>query len=95
MYVFSYFKNADYVITDTFHGTVFSIKMNTKFCTLVRDSNRNKLEALLNKLDKLERKVEKLEDIERLYNTEVDFYKTNQIIEQERKKTTLYLKENI
>lgn len=95
LYVFSYFKNANYVITDTFHGTVFSIKMNTKFCTLVRDSNRNKLEALLNKLDKLDRKVEKLEDIERLYNTEVDFYKTNQIIEQERKKTTLYLKENI
>ena len=54
-----------------------------------------KLEALLNKLDKLERKVEKLEDIERLYNTEVDFYKTNLIVEQERKKTTLYLKENI
>ena len=95
LYVFSYFKNADYVITDTFHGTVFSIKMNTKFCTLIRDSNRNKLEALLNNLDKLDRKLEKLEDIERLYNTEVDFYKTNQIVEQERKKTTLYLKENI
>ena len=95
LYVFSYFKNADYVITDTFHGTVFSIKMNTKFCTLIRDSNRNKLEALLKKLDKLDRKVEKMEDIEQLYNTEIDFYKTNQIIEQERKKTTLYLKENI
>lgn len=62
LYVFSYFKNADYVITDTFHGTVFSIKMNTKFCTLIRDSNRNKLEALLKKLDKLDRKVEKMED---------------------------------
>lgn len=36
-----------------------------------------------------------MEDIEQLYNTEIDFYKTNQIIEQERKKTTLYLKENI
>lgn len=67
--------------------------MNTKFCTLIRDSNRNKLEALLKKLDKLDRKVEKMEDIEQLYNTEIDFYKTNQIIEQERKKTTLYLKE--
>lgn len=91
LYVFSYFKNADYVITDTFHGTVFSIKMNTKFCTLIRDSNRNKLEALLKKLDKLDRKVEKMEDIEQLYNTEIDFYKTNQIIEQERKKTTCFL----
>lgn len=27
-----------------------------------------------------------MEDIEQLYNTEIDFYKTNQIIEQERKK---------
>ncbi len=95
LYVFSYFKNADYVITDTFHGTVFSIKMNTKFCTLIRDSNRNKLEALLKKLDKLDRKVEKMEDIEQLYNTEIDFYETNQIIKKEQKKTTLYLKENI
>ena len=69
--------------------------MNTKFCTLIRDSNRNKLEALLNKLDKLERKVEELEDIERLYNAEINFYKTNQIIKQERKKTILYLKENV
>lgn len=69
--------------------------MNTKFCTLIRDSNRNKLEALLKKIDKLDRKVEKMEDIEQLYNTEIDFYKTNQIIEQERKKTTLYLKGNI
>ena len=50
---------------------------------------------LLKKLDKLDRKVEKMEDIEQLYNTEIDFYKTNQIIEQERKKTTLYLKGNI
>lgn len=95
LYVFSYFKNADYIITDTFHGTVFSIKMNAKFCTLVRDSNRNKLEALLKKLNRLDRKVERLEDIEQLYNAEIDFTETNCIIEQERKKTMTYLKENI
>ena len=95
LYVFSYFQNADYVITDTFHGTVFAIKMNTKFCTLIRDSNRNKLEALLKKLDKLDNKVEKLEDIDRLYNAQIDFYMTNQIIEAEQKKAMIYLKENI
>lgn len=93
--VFSYFRKADYVITDTFHGTVFSIKMNTKFCTLIRDSNRNKLEALLGKLSKLDRKVEKLEDIERLYNAEIDFTETNSIIEHERAKTITYLRENL
>lgn len=95
LYVFSYFKNADYIITDTFHGTVFSIKMNAKFCTLIRDSNRNKLEALLKKLNRLDRKVEKIEDIERLYNTEIDFSQTNTVIEQERNRTMKYLRENI
>lgn len=94
-YVFSYFKNADYVITDTFHGTIFSIKMNTKFCTIIRDSNRNKLVALLKKLGRLDRKVEQLSDIERLFNTEIDYSKTNTIVECERKKTIAYLKENL
>lgn len=95
LYVFSYFENADYVITDTFHGTVFSIKMNTKFCTLIRDSNKNKLEALLRKFRRIDRKVEKPEDIELLYNVEIDFMETNSIIENERIRTITYLKENL
>lgn len=94
-YVFSYFNNADFVITDTFHGTVFSIKMNTKFCTIIRNSNRNKLSALLEKLGRLDRRVNKLDDIERLYNIEVDFSETNAVIECERNKTITYLKDNI
>lgn len=49
--VMAYIKNADYVITDTFHGTVFSIKYQKKFGTIIRDSNRQKLEDLLNIFD--------------------------------------------
>lgn len=94
-YVFSYFKNADYVITDTFHGTVFSIKMNTKFCTIIRDSNRNKLSALLERLGRLDRRVEKLSDIERLYNISIDYSRTNAIIENEKQKTITYLKDKL
>ena len=32
----SYFKHADYVITDTFHGTIFSVINHRQFATLVR-----------------------------------------------------------
>lgn len=95
LFIFSYFKNADYVITDTFHGTIFSLKMNAKFCTIIRDSNRNKLTSLLKKFDKLDRCVEHLCDIERLYNTSLDYERTNMIIEEERKKTIVYLEENL
>ena len=93
--VLSYFKNADYVITDTFHGTIFSIKMNTKFCTIIRESNRNKLEYLLEKLDRKDRMINYLDEIDILYNKEVDFSNTNKIITDERSKTLKYLKENL
>ncbi len=93
--VLNYFKNADYVITDTFHGTVFSIKMNTKFCTIIRKSNYNKLSFLLQKLKQEDRMVNELNDIEKLYNKEINFKESNEVIENETKKTIEYLKKNI
>ena len=93
--VFSLFRNADYIITDTFHGTIFSVKTNSKFCTIVRDSNKNKLIALLKYLKKEDRIVNSIEDIEKLYNYNIEYSITNKIIEKERKKTILYLKENL
>lgn len=93
--VLNYFKNADYVITDTFHGTVFSIKMNTKFCTIIRKSNYNKLSFLLQKLKQEDRMVKELDDIEKLYNKEIDFKESNKVIENETRKSIKYLKENI
>ena len=91
----NYIKNADYVITDTFHGTIFSAKMNTKFCTIIRDSNKNKLEHLLDAIGLSNRKANDLEDIKELYNQEIDFSITNNIIEKEKEKSINYLKSKI
>ena len=93
LYVFSYFKNADYVITDTFHGTIFSIKMNTKFCSIIRESNKNKLIDLLETVGRTDRMVNKLNDISRLYNEEIDYEDTNNIISNERGKAIKYLQD--
>lgn len=93
--VFTYFKYADYVITDTFHGTIFSIKVNTKFCTIVRKSNLNKLSYLLKTLEQEDRMVRKLEDIETLYDKKINYEKTNLIIKNETEKSIHYLQENI
>lgn len=37
----SLFKNAEYVFTDSFHGTVFSIIFERKFLTILREKNNN------------------------------------------------------
>ena len=44
------FQNADFIITDTFHGTIFSEKFNGHFAVLYRDSNKNKLSDLVKKI---------------------------------------------
>lgn len=93
--VLSYIKNADFIITDTFHGSVFSIKMNTKFCTIIRKSNYNKLYYLLRKLEHTKQIVSNVDDIEQIYNKEIDFKNSNSILDLERTKTIDYLKSNI
>lgn len=96
--VLTYIKNADYVITDTFHGTVFSIKFNRKFVTLVRGGeegeygNSFKLEDLLERFGMLERKIMSPKDLEPILRKEVDMNPANKIIETERKNSLNYLK---
>lgn len=89
-----YIKNADFVLTDTFHGTVFSLKYNVNFATIIRESNKQKLEDLLKKFELQERKIENLEDLDQYFINSIDFAKTNEILLKEMEKTNLYL-ENI
>lgn len=44
------FEQAQFVITDTFHGTIFAAKYAKQFATLIRNSNRNKLGDLMERL---------------------------------------------
>lgn len=93
--MFNYFKCADFVITDTFHGTIFSIRSHSKFCTIIRTSNRQKLTSLLEKLGQTDRIVNTLDDIESLYNKKMNYKETDLILNNEKKNSINYLKENL
>lgn len=68
----AYFKNADYVVTDTFHGTVFSIKYQIPFAALIRNSNSEKVSDLLKTFQLESRAVEDVSDLERVLKTDID-----------------------
>ena len=70
--VLAYIKRADYVVTDTFHGTVFSIKYQVPFATLIRDSNKQKLGDLLQRFQLGNRRVTQLSDMESIVMQPVD-----------------------
>ena len=88
-----YFKNAFCIITDTFHGTIFSVKTRNNFATIIRDSNRQKLTTLLKILGLSEKSVKN--SIEEALNINIDYKKVEEKIKKEREKSINYLKKNI
>ena len=99
--ILQYFKHAKFVVTDTFHGTIFSVINNRPFVTLVRKSvngsygNQEKLEDLLNKLELKNRCTFDGEDIVKILEAPISYDATNQIIRCERQRTKDYLAEVI
>lgn len=99
--VLSYFKHADYVITDTFHGTIFSVVNRKQFVTIVRKSqgndygNEEKLTDLLSKLKLKDRQLVNLADMETLLLKSIDYTDTISVIDNERERTINYLKEQL
>ncbi len=99
--VLAYFKNADYVITDTFHGSIFSIITGRKFGTIVRKSQENeygneeKLNDLLEKFNLSNRIIYNINKIDSIINNDINYSKVQKIIEKSRKDTKLYLSSNI
>lgn len=96
--IFSYFKQADFIITDTFHGSIFSIKTHSKFCTIVRNGskgNSNKLIDLLTKLCLQNRIMTDISKLDSIYCEDIDYNKTDKIIADEILRTNEYLRLNL
>lgn len=95
--ILAYVKNADYVITDTFHGSVFSIKYNKPFATYVRSTgsagNNEKLNDLLDTFGLMARSVTEKRKLSYVLSQDIDYKKVNQIINEEVSKGKNYLKE--
>lgn len=86
------FKNARFVITDTFHGTILAAKYCGNFATLQRDSNSFKLNDLLERLDIKNHEITNITDIEVAYRQKNTKDSVANILQYERKRTSLYLR---
>lgn len=90
-----WFSKANYVISDTFHGTIFSIITHKKFCTLVRQSNFEKLSSLLEVFNLKDRMIFDASDIENKIDNEIDYEYVDEVRKKELEKTRNYLREYI
>lgn len=82
-----YIKNAEYVITNSFHATVFSIIFNKKFVTFATKRSSSRMVDLLNNLGIPERIYKVGFDI----NKEIDYKKVKTNLNKMRKGSLEYL----
>ena len=93
--VLPYFQKADYIFTDTFHGSIFAMKTKRPFATIIRPSNKQKLGDLLERFHLSDRCLSSLDNLESLLLEPIDFSKAYETIEKERKKALQYLEKNL
>ena len=88
------FMNAEYILTNSFHGTAFAINFNKRFLVELPDGERGKLnsriENLLEMLNLKDRYVDCL-DLRKM-EADIDWEKVNKILDVERKKSIEHLK---
>ena len=90
-------RNAEYVCTDSFHGTIFSLINNKKFFAFRRYkgntkvSTNSRLDSLLNIVNLKERILSGDEEIETVLKMKIDYNSVNKDIEKFRKKSKQFL----
>ncbi|NQU27790.1 MAG: polysaccharide pyruvyl transferase family protein [Candidatus Marinimicrobia bacterium] len=90
-----YFRNASYVFTSTFHGTLFSIKYNRQFCTSLNSTIANKITDFLQKLDLNKQIITNDSNLASLYDTPIDYRPVNKSLAVQINRTKSYLNKHL
>ena len=85
-------KNAEFIVTTSFHATVFSIIFNKKFWVIPHKKTGKRVTDLLLLMKLSSRVIYTLEEFrKRDYNEKINYTLTNEIIVKERKKSKKWL----
>lgn len=90
-----YFHFADYVVTDTFHGAVFSVIHQKEFVVLPRKTNAGKIKGLLADLGLEHRRIPAPELLGQVLPQKIDYGPVNAILQRERERARQYIKEQL
>ena len=87
------FYNAAFIVTDSFHGTAFSINFNKPFYAFASNNRASRIVDLLETLGLQNRLNPTLEEANP--NTEIDYNSVNEKLEEERKKSIAFIEKII
>lgn len=89
------FQEAECIITDTFHGTLFGAKFGKRLAILIRESNQNKLGDLTKRLHIENHVVKDVSELEVVLDIDLDKEKIQELLEKEKKKSLDFLQQQL
>ena len=90
----SYFNNAEYILTDSFHATAFSLIFNKRFIDILPGKTSTRITSILRLAGLEERILNDYNDFSYI-GKNVDFTRCNEILEKERERSLKLFKEAI
>lgn len=87
----SLLANAEYVITDSFHATAFSLNLNTEVICVYPKEFSSRLESILKKTQTENRHLENYHQLD-IADAPIDFTKVNYYFDREREKADSWLR---
>lgn len=97
----AYMKDAECIVTTTFHGSVFSVKYNKRFCAIVQHrkgagyGNDEKLGDLLNRVNLSKKMIDRPEQVEKELDNQIEYSFVNDYVSECVQDGIDYLKENV
>lgn len=85
-----YIKNADYVVTNSFHGTAFSIQFKKQFLSIAISGSGMRVTDFLELIGAQDRIITSADQID-MINDEIDWSHIEDVIQAERKRSIEYL----
>lgn len=89
----SLFAKASIVVTDSFHGTAFSLNFNRNFIVTMPGKTGERIQSILELTGLAERIVHSKEEACEIAKNDIDFNYCNRVILSEREKAMRFLKE--
>ena len=87
---------ADYVITDSFHGTAFSINLNKQFITVKAPRYNSRIESILRLTGLLDsRLVSSVDEAVKASEQCINYVNVNEKIDDARQKSYIYLQDSL
>ncbi len=90
--ILNYFNAAKFVFSSTFHGCIFSIRVEKNFAVRIHKPIENKVTSLLADIGLSERGARNLSDLNGVVDDAVDYGPVNQVLAARREQSLKFLR---